>query len=56
MPVNNETLGEVAEISKVMVFGEDYLPQHVRAECERVIPYVDEVTPAELSSRHLSFS
>ena len=35
-------------------FGEDYLPQHVQAECERVIPHVNEVKPADAAD--ISFS
>ena len=51
--VSDETLNEVAEISGVMAFGEDYLPQHVRAECERVIPHMDGVKPADAADTFL---
>jgi hypothetical protein len=53
VPVTKETLDEVATISGVMTCGEDYMPQHVRAECERVIPHVDEVKPAEAADAFL---
>ena len=52
--MSDETLNEVAEISGLMAFGEDYLPQHVRAECERVVPHMDGVKPADAAD--ISFS
>lgn len=53
MPVSNYALDEVAAISGVMAFGDDYLPQYVRAECERVIPHIDEVKPAAAADTFL---
>ena len=37
LPVTQETFNEVAEVSGVMTFGEDFLPAAVRTECERII-------------------
>ena len=47
MAVSNELLDEVSETSGVMAYGEDYLPRNVREECERAIPHIDDVKPAD---------
>ena len=51
--MTKEILDEVATISGVMTYGDDYLPQHVRAECERIIPHMNEVKPAEAADTFL---
>ena len=48
-----EMLDEVSEISGVMAHGEDYLPRHVRAECERVIPQIGDVKPVDAANTFL---
>ena len=45
MPILQEALDEVKELSGVMTMGDDYLPADVQAECERIIPEVHEVKP-----------
>ena len=42
-PVSKEALDEVAEISGVLDAHDDYLPVHVREQCEAIIPEICEV-------------
>lgn len=43
LPVSKEALDEVAEISGVLDAHDDYLPVHVREQCEAIIPEICEV-------------
>ena len=45
IPVSNEDLDEVAALSGVMAYGDDYLEPDVRENCERIIPEVETVRP-----------
>ena len=45
-----EFLDEVLQLSGVMSFGNDYLSQVVRQECERVIPQLDDVKPQDAAT------
>ena len=51
--VSEESLNEVAELSGVLQEGSDFLPQDVRAECERIIPEVDKVQPRDAADTYL---
>ena len=42
-PVSTEDLNEVAELSGVMSYGDDYLEPNLRANCERIRPEAEEV-------------
>ena len=53
MAVSNELLDEVSETSGVMAYGEDCLPRNIREECERVIPHIDDVKPADAADAFL---
>ena len=37
-----------SDTSRVMGYEEDYLPRNVQEECERVIPHIDDVKPADM--------
>lgn len=52
--VSEESLNEVAELSGVLQEGSDFLPQDVRAECERIIPEVHKVQPRDAADLSLS--
>ena len=41
------------ELSGVLQEGSDFLPQDVRAECERIIPEVDKVQPRDAADTYL---
>ena len=51
--VSEESLDEVAELSGVLQEGSDFLPQDVRAECERIIPEADKVQPRDAADTYL---
>lgn len=51
--VTEQLLDEVATISQVMTDGEDYLSPAVRAECERVIPRLEDVEPQNASLTYI---
>lgn len=53
MQVTQETLDEVATLSGVMSVGDDYFPSSVREECERIVPNIDGVKPAEAADAYL---
>lgn len=53
LQVTQEALDEVATISGVMSVGDDYLPKSVREECERVVPNIDGIKPAEAADAYL---
>eukprot|EP00795_Rhopilema_esculentum_P000908 gene908-10664_t len=53
LPVSAEQLDEVAELSGVMAFGNDYLDPATRVECERIIPDVDTVKPSDAKETYL---
>lgn len=53
MPVSQEALEEVRELSGVITVGDDYLPADVRAECKRIIHEVHEVKPEDASDTYL---
>ena len=53
LPVTQEALNEVAEMSGVMTSGEDFLPTTVRTECERIIPEVDGIKPTDAADTFL---
>ncbi|XP_020895331.1 uncharacterized protein LOC110234305 [Exaiptasia diaphana] len=46
-PVNKQLLDEVADLSKVTTVGDDFLSPAIRAECERIIPHIEEVQPRD---------
>lgn len=48
-----QALDEVATLSGVMSVGDDYLPSSVREECERIVPNIDGVKPAEAADSYL---
>ncbi|KAK3712321.1 hypothetical protein QZH41_017256 [Actinostola sp. cb2023] len=52
-PVSKEALDEVAQLSDVMSVGDDYLTPAVRAECERIIPEIDDVKPNDAATTYL---
>ena len=45
LPITDEALDEVRELSGVMDVGEDFLDADVRRECERIVPEIDQVKP-----------
>lgn len=53
LPVTEEALDEVAQLSSVMTVGEDFLSPNVRAECERIIPDIDGVKPMDAADAYL---
>ena len=53
MPVSAEHLDEVAELSGVMAFGNDYLDPATRVDCERIIPDFDTVKPSDAKETYL---
>ncbi len=53
MPVTEEDINEVAELSGVMTYGNDYLPQNIREECERIIPDIDSVRPQDAAEIYM---
>ena len=52
-PVSTEDLNEVAELSGVMSYGDDYLEPNLRANCERIIPEVETVLPNDAADSFL---
>ena len=42
------------KLSGVLQVGSDFLPQDVRAECERIIPEADKVQPRDAADTSLS--
>lgn len=54
LQVTQEALDEVATLSGVISVGDDYLPSSVREECERIVPNIDGVKPAEAADAHIS--
>ena len=53
LQVTLEALDEVASLSGVKSVGDDYLPKTVRESCERIIPNIDGVKPAEAADAYL---
>lgn len=53
LQVTQEALDEVATLSGVMSVGDDYLPSSMREECERIVPNIDGVKPAEATDAYL---
>lgn len=53
LQVTQEALDEVATLSGVMSVGDDYLPKSVREECERIVPNIDGMKPAEAADAYL---
>ena len=53
MPLTDEALNEVAEISGVMQVGSDFLPCDVRRECERIIPNIENVKAVDAADTYL---
>ena len=51
--VSEQALDEVAELSQVMTVGNDFLTPAVRAECERVIPQIEDVKPSDAATTFL---
>lgn len=51
--ITDEALDEVRELSGVMDVGEDFLDADVRRECERIIPDIDQVKPADAADTYL---
>jgi hypothetical protein len=52
-PVSTEDLDEVAALSGVMAYGDDYLEPNVRANCERIIPEIETVLPNDAADSFL---
>ena len=48
--LTKQSLDDVAQLSGVMNFGNDYLPEVVRQECERVVPELDNVKPQDAAT------
>ena len=53
LPITDEALDEVRELSGVMDVGEDFLDADVRRECEQIIPEIDQVKPADAADTYL---
>lgn len=53
LPVTEEELQEVAELSNVLEGTDDYLTENFRRECERHIANVDDIEPAEAVNAYL---
>lgn len=53
LQVTQEALDEVATLSCVTSVGDDYLPSSVREKCERIVPNIDGVKPAEAADAYL---
>ena len=53
LPITDEALDEVRELSGVMDVGEDFLDADVRRECERIVPEIDQVKPADAADTYL---
>lgn len=53
LPVTQEVLDEVAEVSGVLTVGEDYLSPAVRAKCECIIPDINGVKPCNAADTFL---
>jgi hypothetical protein len=53
LPITDEALNEIAEISGVMQVGNDFLPCNVRRECERVIPNIVNVKAVDAADTYL---
>lgn len=53
LPVTEEALVEVTQLSGVMTVGDDFLSPNVRAECQRIIPEIDGVKPADVADNYL---
>ena len=53
LPINDEALDEVRELSGVMDVGEDFLDADVCRECERIVPEIDKVKPADAADTYL---
>ena len=53
LPSKRAILDEVAELSQVMTVGDDFLTPAVRAECERVIPEIEDVKPSDAATTFL---
>lgn len=51
--ITDEALDEVRELSGVMDVGEDFLDADVRRECERIIPDIHQVKPADAADTYL---
>ena len=52
-PITEEQLQEVAELSDVLQETDDYLTENFRHECERHVPDVDAIEPAEAVNAYL---
>ena len=53
LPVTEEQLREVAELSNVLEGTDDFLSTSFRQECERHIEHVDAVKPSEAAMAYL---
>ena len=53
LKVTQEALDEFATLSGFMSVGDDYLPSSVREGCERIVPNIDGVKPAEAADAYL---
>ena len=53
LPVTEEALVEVTQLSGVMTVGDNFLSPNVRAECQRIIPEIDGVKPADAADTYL---
>ena len=53
LPITEEQLKEVAQLSDVLNGSDDYLDNAFRHECERHIPNTDDIEPAEAANAFL---
>lgn len=53
LPITEEQLKEIAELSEVLEGTDDFLDPEFRTRCEVVIPNVDDIEPAEASNAYL---
>ena len=53
MPITEDALGQVLDLSGVMTVGEDFLQPDVRRECQRIIPEVDQVKACDAADTFL---
>ena len=53
LPITEEALADVREVSGVMDVGEDFIDPDVRRECERIIPEIDQVKPCDAADTYI---
>lgn len=53
IPITEEELVEVAELSNIFEDTDDYLKPAVRNECERHLPNIDEIEPKDAKDAYL---